>query len=578
MTPNTQLPLLHISDGWQSFFPDRGDESALAMAATLQAQLTGVVLPEFIVQQRWFAAKGEQIEHVVVSRQAIWKKKWLFLQVQVSLPHAGTQTYSLPLALAWEKDGLEPLEARQPDTLARISQDGRQGILYDAFADETFCAELLAAMRQQANFPVTGGRLKFSASADFAQLAGDCSTPLPLQRATATSSNTTLLLGDRLFLKACRRLWVGINPELEMGRFLTAAAPYRHIAPLAGALEFEDTDGTPTTLVLVQGLVASQGDAWSHTLTSLSRFLVECRQQPEVMRARLDTCHEVVLRRLSALGRRTGELHCALATTSGDPAFDPQPITPADLQRWAQQAGAEAAQTLDQLERHLPHLARDQQPKAQGLLMERPAVLAKIQALLPSAVEAVITRYHGDFHLGQVLLVNEDFVLIDFEGEPGRTLQQRRRKHSPLRDVAGMLRSFNYAANSALTQAATGDAASVGLLQPFVIDWERRARIAFLAGYREAVSACPAYPQDPQAAASLLQLFELEKAFYELRYELDNRPDWVHVPLGGLTALLLREPLIEYQIVIPAHPRGISFGAKAGIQKIQGTGHRPPPV
>ena len=160
--------------------------------------------------------------------------------------------------------------------------------------------------------------------------------------------------------------------------------------------------------------------------------------------------------------------------------------------------------------------------------------------MLPFTVKAVITRYHGDFHLGQVLRVNKDFILIDFEGEPGRTPEQRRRKHSPLRDVAGMLRSFNYAANSALAQAVDGHTASVGLLQPFVIDWERRARTAFLAGYREAVRACPAYPEDPQAVASLLQLFELEKAFYELRYELDNRPDWVHVPLGGLTAWLLR--------------------------------------
>ena len=539
MTPFTQLPLLLLSKDWQSFFTERKDKSSLAMAASLQAQLTGVVLPEFIVKQRWFAAKGERIDHIDISRQGIWKRKWLFLQVQVKLPHAGTQTYSLPLALAWEEDGIETLEAFQPDTLARVSQNGRQGILYDAFADEAFCAELLEAMRQQAHFPLSGGRLKFSAGADFAWLAGDCCTPLPVRRASAASSNTTLLLGDRLFLKACRRLRTGINPELEMGRFLTEVSPYGHIAPLAGALEFQDTDGTLTALVVVHGLVAGQGDAWSYALASLSRFLDDCRQQPDAMRARLDTCHEEVLRLLLTLGLRTGELHCALARTSGDPAFDPQPITPADLHRWVGQAGAEAVQTMDQLERHLPSLAHDQQPRALRLLKERPAVLAKIQTLLPVTVEAVITRYHGDFHLGQVLLGNGDFILIDFEGEPGRTLQERRRKHSPLRDVAGMLRSFNYAANCALTQAAGGHTASIGLLQPFVIDWERRARTAFLAGYREAVRACPAYPEDPQAAAGLLRLFELEKAFYELRYELDNRPDWVHVPLGGLLAVLL---------------------------------------
>ena len=359
MTPYTQLPLLLVSDGWLSFFPDRDDESSLAMAATLQAQLTGVVLPYFIVKQRWFAAKSERIDHVVITRQAIWKQKWLFLQVQVNLPHTETQTYSLPLALAWEEDGLETIETRQPDTFARISQDGRQGILYDAFADEAFCAELLEAMRQQTIFPVAGGRLKFSASADFARLAGDGSTPLPLQRSTATSSNTTLQLGDRLFLKACRRLWMGINPELEMGRFLTLVSPYGHIAPLAGALEFEDSDGSVTALVLVQGFVASQGDAWSETLASLSRFLDDCRQQAEAMWARLDTWHAEAMQQFSILGRRTGELHCALATTSGDPAFDPQPITPADLHRWVEQAGAEAAQSLDQLERHLPRLVLD---------------------------------------------------------------------------------------------------------------------------------------------------------------------------------------------------------------------------
>ena len=152
MTPNTKFPLLLVSDAWQSFFPDREDESSLAMAATLQANLTGIVLPDFIAQQRWFAAKGERIEHVVISRQAIWKRRWLFLLVQVNMTHAETQTYSLPLALAWQEDGIETLEARQPDTLARISQDGRQGILYDAFADETFCAELLERCANRRSF------------------------------------------------------------------------------------------------------------------------------------------------------------------------------------------------------------------------------------------------------------------------------------------------------------------------------------------------------------------------------------------------------------------------------------------
>ncbi|MFO1429097.1 MAG: putative maltokinase [Candidatus Competibacteraceae bacterium] len=539
--PEMQSPVLVLSQGWQSFFPNQVNESSQAMAATLHEQLTRIVLPGFLANQRWFAAKGERIESVAIIQQAIWKGKreWLLAQAQVTSPYAGTQTYSLPLALAWEQDGAESLSARRADTLARVRQNDRRGILYDAFADETFCQDLLAAMGQQALVPVAGGLLKFSSTAAFARLAGDNPLRLPVRRATAASSNTTILLGDRLFLKAYRRLRAGINPELEMGRFLTEVSPYSHIVPLAGALEYQDTAGTITALAMLQGFVANQGDAWSYTLERLSRFLRDCVQRPAAIRAQLDTIHEAYMQQLWTLGRRTGELHRALAKTTGDPAFDPEPIGPADLQRWVQQVYAEAAQTLDQLERHLSRLPDAQQPGAQRLLAARPAVLARIQSLQPAAVEAVMTRYHGDYHLGQVLVAQNDFILIDFEGEPGRTLQERRRKHSPLRDVAGMLRSFNYAANSALSQVAVDQPAAATLLEPFVKDWEWGVRKAFLAGYREAVQGCPVYPEDPQAAGTLLELFLLEKAFYELRYELDNRPDWVHVPLGGLSELLL---------------------------------------
>ena len=417
----------------------------------------------------------------------------------------------------------------------------RMGLLYDAFADETFCHTLVDAMGRNAQIPLDSGVLKFSSTAAFASLAGDDPAHLPVRRIAVESSNTTLLFGERLFLKGYRRLQWGINPELEMGRFLTDVSPFDSIVPLAGALEYEDADGDVVTLALLQGFAANQGDAWHYTLDTLQRFLEDCALRPEEIKAQLAMVHGVYLLRIRTLGQRTGELHRALAKETGDPAFDPEPISPEDVRAWNRQVWVEAAQTLEQLERCQLNLPKAWQTKVQRLLTARDTVLVRIQAMQPEVVQAVKTRYHGDYHLGQVLVAKNDFILIDFEGEPGRTLQERRHKHSPLRDVAGMLRSFNYAAYTALQQATTEQPASSALLEPFARDWERQTREAFLAGYIEAIQGCPVYPQDLHTAQTLLELFVLEKAFYELRYELANRPDWVHIPLGGLYELLVED-------------------------------------
>ena len=304
--------------------------------------------------------------------------------------------------------------------------------------------------------------------------------------------------------------------------------------------------------------MANQGDAWSYTQDYLKRFVTDCLEQPDEVRKAGENAHSIYLLFAATLGRRTGELHRALAQTTGDPAFDPEPITVTDMAEWLDQIRKEAKTTFEQLEqarRRLPEPARSlaEQVLAAGIGLPRAgrfaslitqvlesrgaeAVrLAQIEAITPRAMK---TRYHGDYHLGQVLVARDDVIIIDFEGEPSRSLAERRGKHSPLRDVVGMLRSFNYAAHAALRQATadgTGDRAAL-LLQ--VNDWERQTRAAFLEGYVAAAGDSPGYPADPDQAKALLELFTLEKACYELRYELDNRPDWVEIPLGGLRDLL----------------------------------------
>ncbi len=233
---------------------------------------------------------------------------------------------------------------------------------------------------------------------------------------------------------------------------------------------------------------------------------------------------------------RTAELHRAFATPGGGAAFEPEPTTQADLDAWVAQAGETAQRALDALAAELERVPAAQRTQAAALLARRAEIVARIAA--PPLAETVSkTRYHGDYHLGQVLVAGDDLVIVDFEGEPGRPPEVRRRKSSPLRDVAGMLRSFNYAAVAALLEADRSDAER---LEPLAREWERRCSAAFLSGYRTTIAGCRSYPADAAQAAALLDLFALEKACYELSYELANRPAWLRIPLAGIEAVLAR--------------------------------------
>ena len=538
--PGLELRVLVLFQGWKSFFPDQVEPGRQAMAAALHERLVRQVLPEFLPTQRWFAGKGGRIEKVEFEQYDLWpdRDEWLLARIRVWLAgRPEPQDYGLPLALAWGDDSDEKLRPLWPYALAKVRVRARMGLLYGAFADERFCQYLVGMIGRGARLPLGQGWLRFSATRLFAQLAGDAPESLPAKRLALDSSNTTIAFGDKLLMKAYRRLQPGMNPELEMGRFLTETG-FPNIAPLAGALEYESEGSDPTTLVLLQGFVANQGDAWSYTLDYLKRFLDDCRQGVETVRAAGENPHAPYLLFAVTLGRRTGELHRALAQTTGDPAFDPEPITAADRAEWSDRIRTEVATTLERLEQALSQLTESARSLAEQVLELRDAALARatpVETLIPPAMK---TRYHGDYHLGQVLVARDDVIIIDFEGEPSRSLAERRAKHSPLRDVVGMLRSFDYAAHAALRQATadgTGDRATLLL---HVNDWERQTRAAFLEGYAAAAGDSPGYPADPEQARALLELFALEKACYELRYELDNRPDWVEIPIGGLRELL----------------------------------------
>ncbi|MDQ2694593.1 MAG: maltose alpha-D-glucosyltransferase [Pseudomonadota bacterium] len=543
-----ELPVLVLIEGWRSFFPERF-EKRKAIAQKLATQVEREVLPAFVQSQRWFAAKGEKVQGVRPVRRDIWQGgggQWLLMQLQADFEGIPPQSYFLPLAIAWERrDNEEQLRALEKATLARVREQARMGVLYDAFFDETFCRALVRAIGDGASVALDSGQLQFTPTASFRELAGDDLDGLEIRHSTAGSSNTGVILGNRLFLKGYRRLQPGRNLELEIGRFLTETSPFANIVPVAGAVEYRGGDGTVTTLAMLQGYVVNQGDAWAYTLDYLRRALedalVAASSEAGAPPPPEEELHAVNLMMMRTLGLRTGELHKALARQTGDPAFDPEPITPEDLAAWNAQVRQEAAQSLDKLARNLERLPEARRPAAEKLLAGRNEILERIARLRPEDLQAVKARYHGDYHLGQVLVSRNDFVIIDFEGEPTRSLEERQRKHSPLRDVAGMLRSLNYAAHATLLRMTGEKIADPDRLEPLARQWERLAVAAFMAGYEEGVQGCPVYPEAPTYARSLIDLFIVEKAFYELRYELDNRPDWIGVPLGGLLALLVDE-------------------------------------
>jgi maltose alpha-D-glucosyltransferase/alpha-amylase len=499
-----------LFDSWTSFFRDKVVPWRIGMAEKLRAQLETEVLPAFLEAQRWYAQKGEAVGRGAILDYAIWNVgaiSWLLAMVEVK-----GSLYFLPLALAWE-DEEEQMKALSIATVARVRQQANVGVLADAMADEGFCRHVVKAIGERRSVPTQQGALKFTPTSAFAELVPGEVATLHVGRLQTQSTNTSVQLGERLFLKCYRRVRPGVHAELEIGRFLTETAHFKHCVPLAGAVEYVASGGEPAALALLQAYVPNQGDGWSYTLAYLERFLKAPRTGEP---------HGVYLTLVQTLATRTAELHRALATPSGNPAFEPELLTAQEMAAWKQRVREEAAATFARLE------------KSTSL----DPVLARIDACPAAAQPTFKTRHHGDYHLGQVLLASNDFVIIDFEGEPSRPLAESRRKQTALRDVAGMLRSFSYAKGAVLLRTA---AEPGGERHAAALDaWEAAARQAFVTAYADATRGAGLY-ESFDDVRGLLELAEIEKLLYELRYELDNRPAWLHIPLQGLAALAARQ-------------------------------------
>jgi maltose alpha-D-glucosyltransferase/alpha-amylase len=501
---------------------------------SVRRELEQQVLPEYLPKRRWFAAKGERLEGARLTAIAPLPEARgavVMAEIEVRLP-GRSERYALPLAGVEDVEGVGPLAAQL--ALSRLRQGRRVGYLTDAFADDRMPAAVMAALRGRKVLPTPEGEIRFLPTARLDEIA------LPeqpeIRRLSAEQSNSSLIFGEAAVIKVIRRVNPGIHPEAEMTRYLTEAG-FGNTAPLLGEAVRVAPDGTPHTLMLVQGFVRNQGDGWGWSLDWLNRAVDEA--------ALTDAAPEEdpfagYLSFATAIGTRLAELHEVLARPTEDPAFAPEAATAADRGAWAEGALGQLDPALELLAaaRGLPE---DAAPLAGGLLARRDALREAVRRLAASAEGALKTRVHGDFHLGQILVSQGDAVIVDFEGEPARSLEERRAKGSPLRDVAGLLRSLDYAASVATaTESAAATAAPTERRAAMLAQWQRDASVAFLDAYRRVAAAAPRPWVPAESEAALLDLFLLEKAAYEVRYEAANRPAWIGVPLRGLAALAER--------------------------------------
>ena len=533
--PREDLPVLVLVEGWNSFFPDRVAAWRAGLATRLRTQLETRIVPQYLAQQRWFAGKGAPITGVRLLDHAERQDplpRWFagIYSVESQGQREGNiDRYFVPLAIAFEDTEEARWRKLQPAALARVRQQATVGVLADACADEGFARAIIDAIGASAELPTREGRVRFTPTALYGELRGDPAAELAISPTGAQSSNTTLKIGDGLFLKIYRKLQPGLNPELEIGRYLTEVAHFPNIVPVAGAAEYTDRDAVSYTVALLQAFLPNQGDGWSYTVDYLVRFLEDRRSGVPM----LDDAHGLYLSQVRTLAIRTAELHRALALPTDDPAFAPEAIGAEDLAAWGAATSAAAEVTLGLLADRLPQLPAPVAAEAQALIARRERLLKRIGGCTVTAPRGLKIRRHGDYHLGQVLLRRNDFVIVDFEGEPGRTLAERRRKHSPLTDVAGMLRSFAYARQAALERCALQAGDDCGRWEPQLQLWEQETRRTFIACYDEVASAAALYGS-LEAMRPLLELFEIDKALYEVRYELGNRPEWTRIPLRSL--------------------------------------------
>jgi len=560
----TELPRLHVATSEEArVVPTINETEENLFARKENRSILEAVLLGYIKGQRWFRGKAREalaakILDIVPMRFNGSTAYFTLLQIEYS--EGEPETYAVPLKTVLASREAEIKEKHTHAIIIRLKPRGKSGgdIVYDAMVDRDFGNDLLSSIKRQHIFKGIIGEIAASPTLVLSRItipALKSLEPLPLK---AEQSNTSIIYGDQLVFKLYRKMEDGINPEVEIGRFLTENTTFKNIPQVAGSLEYRSGRNKPISLGILQSFVPNEGDAWQYTLDALQRYfeLVLAHptvQAPPVPRKPLlslpkelpPLARETIgayMASAQLLGQRTAELHVALASAPEDPDFAPLPYTLVYQTSLYQSFRGFAMRTLEMLREQASNLPEESLRDAKKVLDKEKNIVERYNLIRQRKISASRIRCHGDYHLGQVLYTGKDFIITDFEGEPARPLSERNLKRSLLKDVAGMIRSFNYAAFTALIkQMRLHHKPENTTLKYWAQFWYTWVSVIFLNTYLDIIKPAGLLPEDPAQLKILLDAFLLDKALYEVGYELNNRPDWVKIPLQGILQILEEE-------------------------------------
>ncbi|YAF94421.1 MAG: maltose alpha-D-glucosyltransferase [Nodularia sp. CChRGM 3473] len=555
--PQAELPTLVVTGEWQNVI--------------FQRQFKGILestLRDYLYTCHWFGGKTQTVQSLQIVEAISLPYNHQLAQIiwlQVDYIEGNSETYLLPLAYAAGEQAMHFLAEIPQAVIARLqAQTPEMGILFDALADENFLSSLLNTIAEKCTYEGTIGELFASTTDLFSQLYPGETNRYPTVIQGEEQTNTYIVYGDayggkqRLCLKLFRKFEEGMHPDLEIRRFLGEKKRLQHFVPVAGALEYRRphrvgySPALPMTVGILQEFILDTRSGWDYTLDSLRHYfdLVTTEQatitEVPIPSGSLLDLHRTDIPDLAIqtinsylpnaemLGKSTAELHLALATDTDHPDFAPEPFSSFYQRSIYQDARNLTGRVFRLLREQLAYLPANTQELAIDVLNSQEEILARFQLVVQQKITALRTRYHGDYHLGQVLYTGKDFIITHFEGQVARSLSERRRKRSPLRDVAGMLVSFNYAVTQALRyeiESGMIRPETVPLMEQWAQFWYTWVSAAFVNSYLETASSDAFLPSTQEELKVLLFTYLLEKVIEALGYELNHRPDYVEIPL-----------------------------------------------
>ncbi len=543
-----QIPHLQCQTTWSRILGSKAE-------AQLLAALMG-----HIQRARWFRGKGRSIRRLRIADSVtvlVQGQPAYMLLLEVTYAGAPREHYLLPIAFASHESQMKIMRESPEGIIAHLAGRNEEGIVYEAIHDEFFRLALLDIVVRRRILRTRSGRLVGRRGGRFATMLTDGVLPQTSGVLKTEQSNTSIVYDRTFFLKLYCRPEEGVNPEAELLRNLTEHTDFANLPAYAGAIEWQTGQGTPITIASLLDFVPTETDAWSYTLDNVERSFgyaqalkdkldhlpslprcisdVDPDAMPTLAR---DFIGSVYVEMVVLLGRRTAQLHRALASLTHDREVAAEPFSLLYQKSLHQSIRGMTLKVFAELDRRLPGLDDRTATALRAILAEKKAILGRLRRIGERKIRARKIRTHGDYHLGQVLYTGKDFTIIDFEGEPARSMTERRLKQSALRDVAGMIRSFHYAAHGAILLRAARQGADVEYLEPWANLWYTYTAGAFLHAYRQEVADADFVPSDKDDFALLLDTFLLEKAVYELGYELNNRPEWLMIPARGIVQIL----------------------------------------